>query len=221
MNQVDLVVLTFVLFGGWLGAVKGSVRAFVSLSGTILGLAIAGLYGSHLAMIWGSFFLRAAERVTLQFPWVAAASTQTAWRQSAFYWLNELPWPIGLKRLIAQDWGLLPDGEQIAAFAKVVERGFFLALANICAFITLLLVCKTVVALVTGVSLRFALAERQALSPVGFAVGLVQNLVLAVVVLALLVPFFLWVNQVPLSQTLQPSLAWRAVQWLWNSILRT
>jgi len=41
------------------------------------------------------------------------------------------------------------------------------------------------------------------------------------VVLALLVPFFLWVSQVPLSQALEPSFAWRAVQWFWESILKT
>ncbi len=220
MNQVDLVVLTFILFGGWLGAVKGSVRAFVSLAGTVLGLAVAGLYAPHLANVWGRLFALAAERVTLQFPWVAAVSTQTAWRQSANIWLNDLLWPIGLKRLIAQGWGLLPDGETLVGFTKVVERGFFLALANICAFITLLLLSKAAVAVVTGISFRLVMSERQSLSPAGLLVGMLQNLILVVAVLALLVPFFLWVSQVQLAQVLEPSLAWRAVQWFWESILR-
>lgn len=220
MNQVDLVVLTFVLFGGWLGAIKGSIRAFISLAGTVLGLAVAGLYAPQLSLIWERVFARAAARASLQFPWVAAVSTQTAWQQSAHGWLNDLLWPVGLKRLIAAGWGLLPEGEALAGFAKVVERGFCLALANICAFVALLLLCKAVVALVAGVSFRLVLVERQTLSAVGLVVGLLQNLILVVTLLALLVPFFLWVNQVPLSQALQPSMAWRAVQWFWESILR-
>jgi len=220
MNQVDLVVLTFILFGGWLGAVKGSVRAFVSLAGTVLGLAVAGLYAPLVANTWERFFSFVAERVSLQFPWVAAVSTQTAWQQSAHIWLRDLLWPIGLKRLIAEGWRLLPDGETLAGFTRVVERGFFLALANICAFITLLLLSKAAVAVVTGISFRLVLSERQSLSPVGLFVGMLQNLILVIAVLALLVPFFLWISQVPLSQVLEPSLAWRAVQWFWESILR-
>ncbi len=221
MNQVDLVVFTFILFGGWLGAVKGSVRAFVGLSSTVLGLAVASLYGARLVLPWYSALALVVRKMQLQLPWVAAVSTQTAWQQAAHHWLDDLLWPQSLKDLVADGWAGLPAGEGIIAFSEAVEQSFVLALANICALIFLLLLTKTVVALISGVTLRIAISDPQALSPAGFCVGLVQSSILVLVALALLVPFFLWVGQVPLSETLQPSFAWRAVQWLWNSILRT
>ncbi|MGI6359204.1 MAG: hypothetical protein ACOX2K_11095 [Bacillota bacterium] len=220
MNQVDLVVLTFVLFGGWLGAVKGPLRAFVSLSGTVMGLAVASLYGAKVVTPWYNALAMTVGKMQLEFPWVAAVSTQTAWQQSAHYWLDDLVWPHSLKRLVADGWARLPSGEGIIAFSEAVERSFVVALANISALIFLLLLTKAVVALISGITFRIALSETQALSPVGFIAGLVQSCILVLIALALLVPFFLWVGQVPLSQTLQPSFAWRAVQWLWNSILR-
>lgn len=221
MNQIDLTLLAFVLCGGWLGAVKGSTKAFVGLSGTILGLALAGLYGSRLVSLWNNILSVAATRVSLQLPWVSEVSTQSAWRQSAYSWLNDLLWPNSLKQWIAVTWGKLPPGETIAAWWKVIERGFFFALANVCAFITVLVLTKAIVSFVCSASFRFALFEKQSLSPIGFIVGLLQSSLLVIVILALLVPFFLWIGQVPFAQMLQPSLAFRAVEWLWSSILRT
>lgn len=219
--NLDVVVLIFVLCGGWLGAVKGPTRAFIGLSGTVLGLALASLYGSRLVSLWDNILSVVAKRISLQLPWASTVSTQSAWRQSAYSWLNELLWPNSLKQWIAVTWGKLPPGETIAAWGKVIERGFFFALANICAFITVLVLTKVTVSLICSTSFRFALSERQPLSKIGFIVGLMQSSLLVIVILALLVPFFLWVSQVPFAQMLQPSLAFRAVEWLWNSILRT
>lgn len=220
MNQIDLVILAFLLFGGWLGAIKGPLRASAGMVGTVCGFALASLYASRLVPVWSRLLLIVSRRVSLQVPWVASASTQAVWRQTAHSWLTDLLWPSSLKQLVLNAWNGLPPGETIAGWAKVVEEGFFFALANICAFITVLLVSKLLISLIYGISLRLALPVRQRLSAVGFLVGLLQNSLLVLVVLAFLVPFFLWIGQTPVALSLRTSLAIQAASWLWNSILR-
>jgi hypothetical protein len=219
MNQVDAVVLACLLFGGFVGAVKGPMRAFAGFSGTVLGFALAGLYASRLVPVFGRLFQTVRGYVSLQVPWVATVSTQATWSQSAYGWLGELAWPESLKDWIAAAWGKLPPGETMAAWAQVVENGFFFALANICAFVTILLLTRVMVSLLYNSYWRLTGVNQAGLSPVGFLVGLLQSFMLVLLVLAVLVPFFLWVGQAQIAPLLQSSVTLRAVFWLWNSIL--
>jgi hypothetical protein len=202
MNQIDILVFAFVLFGGWLGSLKGRARAFTDAAGTVVGFGLASLYSQRLASLLWRWLQPAAQRFSAQPAWVAAASTHTNWQQAAYSWLDDLLWPDNLKRWIASTWQQLSGDGSLYQWGQVVEQAFWQGLANVCSFLLVMILVKLVVAGLAHFSLRLAMAEKDRATWPGFAVGVLQSALLVFLLVALAIPFLILGEQAaPMLQT--------------------
>lgn len=192
MNQIDLIVLIFILFGGWLGSLRSMARNFISFASTILGLAVASLYGNSLASFWSRLFQPLSISSQWLPVWATTASTNSAnWQQAALSWLDELPWPGSLKQWIATSWEQLAANSDFVEWGQVVEQAFWRGLTNVCSFLTVMLLVKLLVAVLAKISLRLAYNDKFGVSWPGFLVGALQSAILVFLIVALAIPFLL------------------------------
>lgn len=192
MNQIDLLVLIFILFGGWLGSMRGIARNFISFASTILGLALASLYGNSLVGFWSRLFQPLSISNQWLPQWATMASTNSVhWQQAAQDWLQQLPWPDNFKQWIATSWEQLAVSGDLAQWGQVVEQAFWRGLTNVCSFLTVMVLTKLVVTFLARISLRLAYFDRDTVSWPGFMIGALQSAILVFLVAALAIPFML------------------------------
>ena len=172
MNQIDILVLVFILFGGWLGSLRSIVSNFISFAGTTLGLAMASLYGSSLTNFWSFLFQRVSISSRWLPIWATTATTNTTnWQQAARIWLDDLLWPASLKQWVAYSWQQLAMDSSFMEWVQVVEQAFWRALSNVCSFL--------------------ACSDRLGAKWPGFLVGALQSAILVFLIVALAIPFLL------------------------------
>ncbi len=212
MNHIDLLVVAFLLFGGWLGSLKGRVKSFIDFAGSILGIGVAFLYGTALAPLWTRMLKEAGRHFDLALPWATTASTNASWQQSAFTWLNELLWPGSMKQWIAEAWDKLPLGSSVADWYRVVEDAFVQGLGNICAFLTMMVLVKLVITLLAGFTMSWAIEHQDKSRSFGFCVGLVQSATLVFIIMALMIPLLALTEQTSILSVLRTSYVFRFVQ---------
>lgn len=192
MNQIDVLVIAFILFGGWLGSLHSMARNFISCASTILGLALASLYGNSLAGFWSRLLQPLSISNQWSPLWAIAASTNSVhWQQAARSWLAELPWPQNLKQWILASWEQLAANSDMLEWGQVVEQAFWYTLTNVCSFLTVMLVVKIIVTLLAKFSLRLAYNDKFGVRWPGFVVGAVQSAILVLLIVAVAVPFLL------------------------------
>ncbi len=192
MNQIDLLVLVFILFGGWLGSLRGFARSFTGFASTIMGLAVASLYGGSLAVFWEHLLRPLAISSEWLPQWVTMASTNSAqWQLAAYSWLEQVPWPSSFKQWIIASWQQLAASGELSQWGQVVEQAFWRCLTNVCSFLTVMLLTKLVVTILARISLRLACYDTDRLGLPGFVIGAVQSAILVFLVAALAVPFML------------------------------
>lgn len=192
MSQIDLLVIILILCGGWLGSLRSMARNFTSCASTILGLAIASLYGNSLVGLWSRCFRPLSISSQWLPTWATTASTNSAhWQQAALLWLEELPWPGSFKQWIATSWEQLAANSDVAAWGQVVEQAFWRGLTNVCSFLTVMLLVKLVVAFLAKISLRLAYNDKFGTRWPGFLIGALQSAILVFLIVALAMPFLL------------------------------
>ncbi|HBK85384.1 MAG TPA: hypothetical protein DDZ53_05075 [Firmicutes bacterium] len=192
MNQIDILVLVFILFGGWLGSLRSIVSNFISFAGTTLGLAMASLYGSSLTNFWSFLFQRVSISSRWLPIWATTATTNTTnWQQAARIWLDDLLWPASLKQWVAYSWQQLAMDSSFMEWVQVVEQAFWRALSNVCSFLTVIIVVKILVTALAKLSLRLACSDRLGAKWPGFLVGALQSAILVFLIVALAIPFLL------------------------------
>lgn len=192
MNQIDLLVIVLIFCGGWLGSLRSMARNFISFASTILGLAMASLYGNSLVDLWSRFFQPLS--ITSQWlpTWATTASTNSVhWQQAAQRWLEELPWPSSFKQWIATSWEQLASNSDFVAWGQVVEQAFWRGLTNVCSFLTVMLLVKLVVTFLAKVSLSLAYNDKFGARWPGFLIGALQSAILVFLIVALAIPFLL------------------------------
>ncbi|NLY54486.1 MAG: CvpA family protein [Firmicutes bacterium] len=210
MNQIDIIVLIFVLFGGWLGYQRGIARAFVGFASTILGFGVASLYGNSFTAPWLRVFQGLAPSFRLEADWATMSSTNVNWQQAAYSWLDELPWPANLKQWVINSWQHLASDSTFAEWGHVVEQAFWQGLANICSFLTIMIIVKLVVGLIAKLSLRLAFNERRRALWPGFVAGILQSVLLVFLIVALALPFLVISERT--TPMLRPSFTFTLVQ---------
>ncbi|NLW16412.1 MAG: hypothetical protein GX033_01965 [Firmicutes bacterium] len=192
MNQIDLLAIIFILFGGWLGSLRSLARNFIGFASTTIGLALASLYGSSLVDFWTRLLQPLSISSHWLPQWAAMASTNSVnWQQAAYIWLEQLPWPENFKGWIVTSWGQLAANSDFMEWGRVVEQAFWRSLTNVCSFLTVMLLVKLVVTLIARFSLRLAFYDKFTVSWPGFLVGALQSAILVFLVAAIAVPFLL------------------------------
>lgn len=214
MNQIDLLAVTFLIFGGWLGSFKGRVKSFINFAGVVLGIAVALLYSSTLAPVWIRLLQAMGKHFDLALPWATTASTNAGWQQSASVWLTELLWPAGMKQWIAEAWSRLPLSSSVAEWYRVVEEAFIRGLGNICAFLTVLVLVKVIITLLVSLTMSWAIEHEDKSRSFGFCVGLAQSALLVFIIMALMFPLLALSEQTSLLSLLDSSYVFRLVHIL-------
>lgn len=202
MNQIDVLVITVIIFGGWLGSLHSMARNFINFASTILGLALASLYGPSLVGLWS----RLLQPLSLNNQWsplwaVTASTNSIHWQHAAHNWLVDLPWPQNLKQWILTSWEQLAANNDMLEWGRVVEQAFWQALTNVCSFLTVILLVKIIVTFLAKLSLRLAFNDKFGARWPGFVIGAVQSAILVFLVVAVAIPFLL------LSERTTPMLA--------------
>lgn len=204
MNQVDLVVLAFICFGGWIGALRGTVKSFIGFSGSMVGIGLAMLYSAHFAPFWQRLISNFSDHLIVRLPWAAPAAGGSLWQQSAYVWLDELFWPEHLKAIIGSSWAQLAAGS-VQDWSEIVQGLLIRCLGNICAFLTVMVVAKAVVSLLANLSLKLAFEPSGKPTVPGFAVGMLQSVLIVVAALAVVIPLLALIEQAGMLGHIQSS----------------
>lgn len=192
MNQIDILVLVIILFGGWLGSLRSIVRNFIGFAGTVLGLAIASLYGNSLTKLWSFLFQKMTINPRWLPIWATTASTSTAnWQNAARTWLDELLWPTSLKQWVVDSWQQLAIDSSFTEWVQVVEQAFWRGLSNVCSFLAVILLVKILVTAIAKISLQLAYSDRSGAKWPGFLIGALQSAILIFLIVALAIPFLI------------------------------
>lgn len=192
MHQIDILVLLFLLGGGWLGSLRSLAQNFIVFAGSLLSVAVASLYGDSLFFLYNRLFENMSLAQAWQPLWAATASTNSAhWQLTALAWLQELPWPIHFKLWVQNAWQQLGADADLSAWTGAVEAAFWRGLANICSFLTIMLLVKFVVTIVARISLKMAYTEKEGAAWPGFFIGLLQSFIMIFLIVALVIPFLI------------------------------
>lgn len=212
MNQLDLLVLLFIFLGGWLGSLRNIAKNFISFASTMIGLAMASLYGGLFSGLWATFFGMATISERWLPVWATTVSANTGnWQQSAVGWLNDLAWPANYKQWVIDSWQQLGPNGSFNEWAKIVEQAFWRSLSNVCSFLTIILLVKLAVTILAKFSLRIASSDQQARTTLGgFCIGALQGALLVLLVVAFAIPFLIISDR--MMPMLQPSFTFTLVK---------